>query len=234
MSYHKLQILNSLIVAEEQTIKIVALKAAPKFLSSNYNFEWRMKVENDRRLVQSLPSIDVTDLVVAKAIHRQVQMSGELSKILKNSSWLRAMLSSLESLPVCISIAAASESVRGFPLLYVNAAFEDATGYCRSEIIGQNCRFLQTGKRNGEIAEKESTDKLTSALKDAQIVRVAITNYKKDGTPFRNLLAMKPIMDEVIEFFLYTFYSCDISFFVSFSFHTISSFYSLFLRMASV
>ena len=201
MSDHKLQILNSLIVAEEQTIKIVALKAAPKFLSSNYNFEWRMKVENDRRLVQSLPSIDVTDLVVAKAIHRQVQMSGELSKILKNSSWLRAMLSSLESLPVCISIAAASESVRGFPLLYVNAAFEDATGYCRSEIIGQNCRFLQTGKRNGEIAEKESTDKLTSALKDAQIVRVAITNYKKDGTPFRNLLAMKPIMDEVIEFF---------------------------------
>lgn len=148
---HHHQTLNSLAVAEEQTITIVALTAAAKFLKSNYNFQWQMKVVNDERLLSSLPSIDVTDIVVAKALHRQIEMSGELSKILKSSSWLRAILPSMESLPVSITLAAGTQNMRGFPLLYVNAAFEDATGYHRSEILGQNCRFLQSGKVNKKV-----------------------------------------------------------------------------------
>jgi PAS domain S-box-containing protein len=80
-------------------------------------------------------------------------------------------------------------------LVYINAAFEKTTGYKRSEIIGQNCRFLQYGINKGDVSEPESLRRLSEALRDKQPVRVEITNFRKDGTPFRNLLAMKPIFD---------------------------------------
>ena len=111
------------------------------------------------------------------------------------NQWLRALLSSLENIPVCVSVAAASSASRGFPLIYVNKSFERATGYQRSEVLGKNCKFLQTGK-HGEVAEPESIAKLTSALSAKEAIKITITNFRKDGTPFRNLLAVKPIFDE--------------------------------------
>ena len=67
----------------------------------------------------------------------QAKMSLELEKMLAGTSWLSGLLTSIENLPVCISLAAASRNMRGFPLIYVNAAFETTTGYERSEILGQ-------------------------------------------------------------------------------------------------
>ena len=60
----------------------------------------------------------------------------------------------------------------------------------------QNCRFLQRGREPGDRAEEESIARLTEALREAKPAKVAITNWRKDGTPFRNLLAIKPIMDQ--------------------------------------
>ena len=45
------------------------------------------------------------------------------------------------------------------------------------------------------MAEEDSVNRLRDALRNKQPVKVAITNFRKDGTPFRNLLAMKPIFD---------------------------------------
>jgi PAS domain S-box-containing protein len=81
------------------------------------------------------------------------------------------------------------------PLVYVNASFEKMTGYDRREILGHNCRFLQYGNEAGHVSEVDSVKRLTAALKEGKAVKVAITNFRKDGTPFRNLLAMKPIFD---------------------------------------
>jgi PAS domain S-box-containing protein len=119
----------------------------------------------------------------------------QLDTILGCNQWLRALLSSLENIPVCVSVAAASSASRGFPLIYVNKSFERATGYQRSEVLGKNCKFLQTGK-HGETAEAESVAKLTTALSAKQAIKITITNFRKDGAPFRNLLAVKPIFDE--------------------------------------
>jgi PAS domain S-box-containing protein len=95
-----------------------------------------------------------------------------------------------------VSLAAAGKDLIGFPLIYVNASFEKTTGYPREEIIGQNCRFLQIGKTADQKAEEESIALMTVALRDGKQIKVAITNFKKDGTSFRNLLAMKPIFDQ--------------------------------------
>mmetsp|Transcript_8309 Transcript_8309/g.13955 ORF Transcript_8309/g.13955 Transcript_8309/m.13955 type:complete len:286 (-) Transcript_8309:171-1028(-) len=119
----------------------------------------------------------------------------ELDRLFSSGSWLASLLVAVETLPICVSIATANSNRRGFPLIYVNNYFEVTYGYTREEIIGQNCRFLQGGK-----SEPESIRRLSTALREAKPVKVSITNFRKDGMPFRNLLAMKPIFDDSGEY----------------------------------
>ena len=115
----------------------------------------------------------------------------EIDRLLATGAWLDSFFAAVEDLPVCVSLATANVNRKGFPLIYVNKAFEQTTGYSRSEIVGQNCRFLQSGG----FCEQEIINKMTHALATASPIKVAITNYRKDGTTFKNLLAMKPIFD---------------------------------------
>ena len=77
------------------------------------------------------------------------------------------------------------------PIVEANDAFVDLTGYPRDEIIGRNCRFLA-----GHGTEAEAQSALREAIKDGKTALVEITNYRKDGTPFRNAVMLAPIRDE--------------------------------------
>ncbi len=77
------------------------------------------------------------------------------------------------------------------PIVECNRAFEDLTGYPASEILGRNCRFL-----SGPGTEPWLTETLRSAIRRQQPVMVEITNYKKDGTPFRNAVMVAPIFGD--------------------------------------
>jgi PAS domain S-box-containing protein len=103
-----------------------------------------------------------------------------------------------------VSLSTASKDRPGFPLIYVNTAFEVTTGYLRKDIVGRNCRFLQRGK-----GEPEAVKLLADALRDAQPVKVPITNFRRDGTEYSNLLAMKPIFDENGEQFQHSIYNIN-------------------------
>ena len=177
--------------AQAETVKIMSLGAFPRFLMSDTFNDYRAReAEISKARIEAQIAAGGAG---AEDIH--TKMSKELDKLLVGTSWLNGLLASVENLPVCVSLAAANKEMPGFPLIYVNGAFETTTGYPRSEIIGQNCRFLQKGKKPGHEAEKESIRRLTMALREGRAVKVAITNFRKDGTPFRNLLAMKPIFD---------------------------------------
>mmetsp|Transcript_24799 Transcript_24799/g.41439 ORF Transcript_24799/g.41439 Transcript_24799/m.41439 type:complete len:390 (+) Transcript_24799:122-1291(+) len=114
----------------------------------------------------------------------------ELDLMLENGDWLRSLMAAVEDLPLCVTLATARDDRRGFPLVYVNKAFENVTQYHRTEIVGKNCNFLQ-----GSQAEPEQVAMMTKALAAAKPVKVAITNARKDGSEFMNLLAMKPVFD---------------------------------------
>jgi PAS domain S-box-containing protein len=77
------------------------------------------------------------------------------------------------------------------PIIYVNPAFEEISGYTAEEVRGRNCRFLQGGYH-----EQPALDELREALKEERECRVVLRNYRKDGTPFWNELYVSPVHDE--------------------------------------
>ncbi|KAK9154177.1 hypothetical protein Sjap_001657 [Stephania japonica] len=78
-----------------------------------------------------------------------------------------------------------------FPIMYASAGFFKMTGYTSKEVIGRNCRFLQ-----GAGTDPQDVAKIREALQAGSTYCGRLLNYKKDGTPFWNLLTIAPIKDE--------------------------------------
>lgn len=93
---------------------------------------------------------------------------------------------SLEQLPVSITVADPRQP--DMPLVFVNAAFEQTTGYSSDEVIGRNCRFLQ-----GERSDKTSVAAIRAAIKEGRSIEITLLNYRKDGTTFWNDLHLAPL-----------------------------------------
>lgn len=79
--------------------------------------------------------------------------------------------------------------VPDFPLVYVNRAFEEMTGYPAAECLGRNCRFLQAGER-----DQPGVATLRHALAEHGEARVVLRNYRKDGTMFWNEVHLAPVL----------------------------------------
>lgn len=77
------------------------------------------------------------------------------------------------------------------PIIAVNQAFVDLTGYTPREVLGRNCRFL-----SGAATEPWMTEKIREGACAHRPVLVEILNYKKCGTPFRNAVLVAPIYDD--------------------------------------
>jgi PAS domain S-box-containing protein len=77
------------------------------------------------------------------------------------------------------------------PLVYVNPAFEETTGYSAEEALGRNCRFLQ-----GEDRDQLAIAELKSAVREGRQCSVVLRNYRKDGTLFWNELSIYPVLDD--------------------------------------
>ncbi|EGB12940.1 hypothetical protein AURANDRAFT_18924, partial [Aureococcus anophagefferens] len=81
-------------------------------------------------------------------------------------------------------------AVPGNPLVFGNAAFRDLVGYDFDEFLGRNCRFLQ-----GPASEPEALACLSACLQERQDCEVVLTNYRKNGQMFRNLVSFRPLFD---------------------------------------
>uniref|UniRef100_A0A0D9W3C5 non-specific serine/threonine protein kinase n=1 Tax=Leersia perrieri TaxID=77586 RepID=A0A0D9W3C5_9ORYZ len=77
------------------------------------------------------------------------------------------------------------------PIIYASEGFFAMTGYSPREVVGRNCRFLQ-----GPETDREEVGKIRDAVKDGRSFCGRLLNYRKDGTPFWNLLTVTPIKDD--------------------------------------
>ena len=76
------------------------------------------------------------------------------------------------------------------PLIFVNKAFEQMTGYSSEEIINRNCRYLQGHQKN-----QRNIEVIRKAIKEAKSCVVTLRNYRKDGSLFWNELSVSPVFD---------------------------------------
>ncbi len=75
-------------------------------------------------------------------------------------------------------------------MVYVNPAFETASGYSKEELIGRNPRILNSG-RHGSDFWKNVWDYIVQR----KVWVGEIENRRKDGSPFHTELVISPIVD---------------------------------------
>lgn len=99
------------------------------------------------------------------------------------------------------------------PIVYASQSFCELTGYSQREIIGRNCRFLQAppGKDRRSVmrsADKVASHKIRKALESCDEIQLEVTNYKKTGHKFTNILSIVPVTWDSHEYRYAVGFSC--------------------------
>lgn len=98
------------------------------------------------------------------------------------------LMAAIEASNNGVVIADATE--RDMPLIYVNPAFTEITGYGPPEVLGRNCRFLHARER-----DQDGLVAVRKAIAEGTACHVVLRNFRRDGTLFWNELYMSPIRD---------------------------------------
>src|SRR5690554_2964546 len=95
----------------------------------------------------------------------------------------------LEATDVAFVITDATDPVR--PIVWVNDAFEQVTGYRLEDVVGRNPRLLA-----GEGTDPLARRRLRTLIETSQSGTVTLLNYKADGSQFWNQVSLSPMHDE--------------------------------------
>ncbi|KAJ5627177.1 PAS-associated C-terminal [Penicillium herquei] len=76
------------------------------------------------------------------------------------------------------------------PIIFASGEFHRTTQYGMNYVLGRNCRFLQGPKTN-----PNSVRRIREAIKAGRHHSELFLNYRRDGSPFMNLLQCAPLCD---------------------------------------
>ncbi|KAI0055671.1 hypothetical protein BV25DRAFT_1815271 [Artomyces pyxidatus] len=85
------------------------------------------------------------------------------------------------------------------PIVYASPSFSRLTGYTEREVLGRNCRFLQSPDGqlskgdHRQYADSEKVAHLRSCLASNKECQTSLVNFKKGGFAFMNLVTVIPI-----------------------------------------
>ncbi|KAI0515015.1 vivid PAS protein VVD [Xylaria bambusicola] len=86
-----------------------------------------------------------------------------------------------------------------YPVVYANEACTQLTGYPLEEMLGKNCRFMQApgGKvrksSTRSHVEKSVLKKMRRTIESNGELVIEVTNFKKNGQKFTNIITIIPI-----------------------------------------
>jgi two-component system, cell cycle sensor histidine kinase and response regulator CckA len=175
----------------------------------DYQMGWRAQAElyrgDDRQVIdtgcakllievpQTTPEGNCITLLTSKVPLRDAD--GEISGVLgtymditdrkRAEEYSNRLATAVEQAAEAILITDASGS-----MLYVNPAFQKATGYSREEAIGQNPRILKSGKQDDEFYRQ-----MWAVLSSGGTWRGHLTNKRKDGALFEEEATISPVRD---------------------------------------
>lgn len=89
---------------------------------------------------------------------------------------------------------------------YINPAFENITGYKRAEVIGQNPRFLKSGKHDAKFYEE-----MWATLLQGNVWKGHLINRKKDGSLYEEETTISPVKNSKGEITNFVAVKYDIS-----------------------
>lgn len=84
-----------------------------------------------------------------------------------------------------------TEAKPGYPVVYVNPAFCELTGYGPHEVVGKSPSILQ-----GPSTDKEVLDRLNKSIAEGELFHGQAVNYRKDGSEFMMDWKIAPIKNE--------------------------------------
>lgn len=76
----------------------------------------------------------------------------------------------------------------GMPVVYANPQYYQLTGYDPAEVLGQDCPFF-----DGPLRQSETGSRIRQAIRAGTTFSGEILSFRKDGTPFWNLLTLSPV-----------------------------------------
>ena len=74
------------------------------------------------------------------------------------------------------------------PIVFASQGFLTLTGYTLDQVLGRNCRFLQ-----GPMTEASAVRQMIVSVRTATQTTVRVTNYRRDGSTFRNVVTLSPV-----------------------------------------
>lgn len=142
-------------------------------------FEARSKRSFDSLVTDCLPAYITNSLtkVVTESMVREITGTG--------MPVMRELVGGLAEV-FCL----ADPSIQDCPIVYASEEFYRTTRYTRDDVLGRNCRFLQ-----GPKTDKTTIARLRAAINSGQESCETVLNYRRDGSPFMNLLLTAPLYD---------------------------------------
>ena len=84
-----------------------------------------------------------------------------------------------------------TEAGPGYPIIYVNPAFCELTGYGPHEVMGKSPSILQ-----GPNTDQKVIDRLNADISQGRVFHGQAVNYRKDGSEFMMEWKIAPVRNE--------------------------------------
>ncbi|RXJ02060.1 PAS domain S-box protein [Anaerobacillus alkaliphilus] len=143
-----------------------------------------------------LGTLCLIDTKPRKFSYEQMSLLKEYASLVMSEIELRSMLRNNLILSTAINKTATGVTITdptlpNNPLIFVNEAFTNITGYSEEDVLGKNCKFLQ-----GSSTDIKTLKEISEAIRNRNSLHVELLNYRKDGSEFWNELKIDPIYDE--------------------------------------